>query len=454
MKSFYLSDLSASSGIGIAAFCLLSSWWLSTTFLAWYRLRHVPGPWFAGLSYIWNGWIAYSGKQHQFFVALDEKYGSLVRIGPEVLITSDVELVKRMSATKSSYGKSSWVDGVRFNPYHETMFAVRDPRQHDRAKARLAPAYSGRDTPNLEGAVDQQVNNLISLIRRRYLSEPASGIFRTLPLLNVLSYFTLDVISKVALGTEFGCCASDSDPYSQDQTEKTDMLSSFKVHGLSEGNAQSETLFMFVAGSDTTASAIRVTLFYLMSSPRVYRKLKEEIRGAIREGRASSPITAAQARELPYLQAVIYEGLRMRPVTTGQQAKEVPAGGDTINGHFIPGGTSIAINFSAILGSKALFGPDADVFRPERFIGLSASDLAELRRNVEMSFGHGRWMCAGKPLAFMELQKVYFELLRAFDFQLTEPLSPMRSESYALFRDFGLKVRATVAEDMELLLES
>lgn len=100
----------------------------------------------------------------------------------------------------------------------------------------------------------------------------------------------------------------------------------------------------------------------------------------------------------------------MRPVTTGQQAKEVPAGGDTINGHFIPGGTSIAINFSAILGSKALFGPDADVFRPERFIGLSASNLAEMRRNVEMNFGHGRWMCAGKPLAFMELQKVYFEV--------------------------------------------
>ncbi|RBA13220.1 hypothetical protein FPRO05_13647 [Fusarium proliferatum] len=498
MTFSYVSDPSASSNIGIVAFCLLLSWWLGTSFLAWYRLRHVPGPWFAGLSYIWNGWIAYSGTQHHVFVALDQKYGSLVRIGPQVLLTSDVELVKRMSATKSSYGKSSWVDGVRFNPYHETMFAVRDPRQHDRAKARVAPAYSGRDTPNLEGAVDQQVNNLISLIRRRYLSEPASGVFRTLPLLNVLSYFTLDVISKVALGTEFGCCASDSDPYrfyegldehmplmaltsdvpwiraimysttflkyfgpretdshgigplmNQDQTEKTDMLSSFKVHGLSEGNAQSETLFMFVAGSDTTASAIRVTLFYLMSSPRVYRKLKEEIRDTIREGKASSPITAAQARELPYLQAVIYEGLRMRPVTTGQQAKEVPAGGDTINGYFIPGGTSIAINFSAILGSKALFGQDADVFRPERFIGLSPSDLAEMRRNVEMNFGHGRWMCAGKPLAFMELQKVYFELLRAFDFQLTEPLSPMQSESYALFRDFGLKVRATVAEDME-----
>jgi hypothetical protein len=41
------------------------------------------------------------------------------------------------------------------------------------------------------------------------------------------------------------------------------------------------------------------------------------------------------------------------------------------------------------------------------------------------------------------------QLLRAFDFQLIEPLKPMTSESYALFRDYGLKVRVTAAEDME-----
>jgi hypothetical protein len=69
----------------------------------------------------------------------------------------------------------------------------------------------------------------------------------------------------------------------------------------------------------------------------------------------------------------------------GQQVKEVPAGGDTINGYFIPGGISIAINFSAILGSKALFGANADVFRLERFLSLSSSELAEMRRNVEMN---------------------------------------------------------------------
>lgn len=110
-------------------------------------------------------------------------------------------------------------------------------------------------------------------------------------------------------------------------------------------------------------------------------------------------------------QAVLYEGLRMRPVTTGQQAKEVPAGGDTIGGRFVPGGTSIATNFGAILRSARLFGADADAFRPERFLGLPApAALVEMRRNVELAFGHGRYMCAGKPLAFMEFNKIYFQV--------------------------------------------
>ncbi|CAF3475917.1 unnamed protein product [Fusarium graminearum] len=504
-----LSNYKTPGGAVVALLAFVTFWWLTTTLIAWNRLKHIPGPWVAGFTYAWAGWTEYSGKQHFSFLDLETKYGSLVRIGPELLATSDVEVVRRMSARKSTYRKSSWVDGVRLNPYHETMFGVRDPIEHDRIKTRLAPTYSGRDTPHLESVVDQQVNNLVSLIRRKYVSDPTSGDFRVMSLIKVASYLTLDVISKVGLGTEFGCCASDSDPYgftkavaehmplmamtsgvpwmrnvfcsplflkyfgpkdtdtyglgplikvtndnvrarySQEDGGKRDMLSSLKASGLPEGEAQAETLFLFIAGSDTTAAAIRVTMFYIISSPRVYQKLKKEIRKAIHEGRASSPITVAQARELPYLQAVIYEGLRIRPVTTGPQSKEVPPGGDTINGHFIPEGTSIAINFPAIMGSKKLFGPDADVFRPERFTDLQDPDLAEMRRNVEMNFGNGRWMCAGKPIAFMELHKVYFELLRAFDFQLVEPLKPMTSESYSLFRDHGLNVRVTLAEDME-----
>lgn len=67
---------------------------------------------------------------------------------------------------------------------------------------------------------------------------------------------------------------------------------------------------MIIAGGESTASAIRSILVHTMTTPRVYTKLKAEIKTALDDGQVSSPIQMAQALKLPYLQAVIYEGLR------------------------------------------------------------------------------------------------------------------------------------------------
>lgn len=63
-----------------------------------------------------------------------------------------------------------------------------------------------------------------------------------------------------------------------------------------------------------------------------------------------------------------------------------------------------------------MFGADADIFRPERWLedeeeGSGAEEkVAEMRRVAELVFGYGRWGCAGKMLAFMELNKVIVEV--------------------------------------------
>lgn len=77
---------------------------------------------------------------------------------------------------------------------------------------------------------------------------------------------------------------------------------SFRRHGLTEEECQTEAFFMFVAGSETTASALRIILLYLIATPTAYHRLKMEARNAIKHGRVSSPITAAEGRELQYLQ--------------------------------------------------------------------------------------------------------------------------------------------------------
>ena len=78
-----------------------------------------------------------------------------------------------------------------------------------------------------------------------------------------------------------------------------------------------------IAGSDTLAIAIRATLLYNITNPHMQAALLEELSNAS----ISSPITDVESRKLPYLQAVVREGLRVFPPVTGLILKEVPAGG-------------------------------------------------------------------------------------------------------------------------------
>ena len=87
------------------------------------------------------------------------------------------------------------------------------------------------------------------------------------------------------------------------------------------------------------------------------------------------------------MQAVILEGMRMRPQFTGLVMKEAPPEGDTYNGMFIPGGTRIGHNTFALLRNKDVFGQDAEVFRPERWL----TDDGKLRTDIRIfTFGFGR----------------------------------------------------------------
>lgn len=56
-----------------------------------------------------------------------------------------------------------------------------------------------------------------------------------------------------------------------------------------------------IAGSETTASVMRITLLCLISSPPIYNKLKDAVREAIKSGTITEPISYATAKEIPYL---------------------------------------------------------------------------------------------------------------------------------------------------------
>jgi cytochrome P450 len=93
--------------------------------------------------------------------------------------------------------------------------------------------------------------------------------------------------------------------------------------------------------------------------------------------------------------------------------------------------------------SKNIFGSDAELFRPERFLECDAAERVEMERVVELAFGAGRWMCAGKLVAFTQLNKAVFELLRTFEFQLINPGRPWEEESGVFWQQANLLARIT-----------
>lgn len=94
---------------------------------------------------------------------------------------------------------------------------------------------------------------------------------------------------------------------------------------------------LIVAGSETTATTLSGITNYLIQNPTALQSLVSEIRDAFKE---EKDITNQSVRNLPYLNAVISEGLRLcNPVPIGL-ARLVPAGGSTVCGQWLPGNVS------------------------------------------------------------------------------------------------------------------
>ena len=413
---------------------------------------------------------------------ISQRYGSLARIGPNDVITDDAETLRMINGLRSTYVRSDWYNATAFSHDLNHAFCERDDDLHADRRTKLIPGYSGREIEGMEAAMDNRIEDFCALIERKYLSNDTD--FRPVDLARICSYFTLEVIYTLAFGNTMGFLEKDEDVYgylsNQKQmlpifewlstlpslekflrtpwisrnimpkkTDKTgigllfgfaedavakrrggkykDMLGSFLEHGITDAEAVQESVLQVIAGSDTTASTIRMILFYTMTNPLVYRRLKEELDS---RSTLSTPISDAETRELPYLEACIKEGMRMWPPVVGLMSKVVPPSGANILGHWLPGGTCIGYSAWGVMRKTKTFGADADIYRPERWLEDASSDeaaKAEMDKSLDLVFGYGKNACLGKPIAQIEMRKTVAELLRRFDMSIVRPERPFNS---------------------------
>jgi cytochrome P450 len=171
------------------------------------------------------------------------------------------------------------------------------------------------------------------------------------------------------------------------------------------------------AGSDTTAISLTVVLAHLAIYPDTLATLRRELDEATASGALSDPATFQQAQKLPYLQACIMEAMRVHPAVGAPMTRVVGSQGLRVRGTFFPAGTEVGINPWVIHNNKSIFGPDAHVFRPERWLTVNKEERRVLESNF-LAFGNGPRTCLGKNISMMEMSKVVPQIVRKYDLDI------------------------------------
>jgi cytochrome P450 len=158
----------------------------------------------------------------------------------------------------------------------------------------------------------------------------------------------------------------------------------------------------------------------MIAFPEVQRRAQAELDAVV--GRERLP-TFADAPRLPYVRAMIKEILRWRP-TLALGVPHVATEEDWYEGMYIPKGAICIPNTWHCNHDRAVFGEDADKFRPERHLdehGETIPGPVETNQAGHVAFGFGRRNCVGKDLAtdslFIDMARILWaaKLERARD---------------------------------------
>lgn len=165
-----------------------------------------------------------------------------------------------------------------------------------------------------------------------------------------------------------------------------------EAQALSRGEMDSNAVTFLLAGSETTATTLSGVTFLLLKNPAVYARLVKEIRTTFT---SSSDITIEAANALPYMLACLHESLRCYPPVPTGFPRVVPPGGDSISGHYIPGGTAVYVSQHAANHSERNF-KNPDAFVPERWLDEGKETYADDKKDAWNAFSFGPRNCIGK----------------------------------------------------------
>ncbi|KAJ5939345.1 hypothetical protein N7466_002479 [Penicillium verhagenii] len=166
---------------------------------------------------------------------------------------------------------------------------------------------------------------------------------------------------------------------------------------------------VLVAGSDTTASMLASTIYFLAKYPAVQAKLQQKLDEAIPGG--SAEWSYEQTKSVAYLEDVITETLRLRPSVMVGASRVTPTEGLQVDEVHIPGDVNVFVPIQ-LLQTDERYYEQAKAFIPERWHEKKEMVCEDA---PFFPFIMGPYICPGKNLALMSLRIAVSKLVQRYD---------------------------------------
>ncbi|KAL5499106.1 hypothetical protein ACEPAH_1624 [Sanghuangporus vaninii] len=211
-------------------------------------------------------------------------------------------------------------------------------------------------------------------------------------------------------------------------TDRSDLLGKLQQGRDEQGRPMgvkeltTQALSFLIAGSDSVSNSLCAITYYLAANPLARAKLQKELDEALGVDSSEDPVTTfARVKNLPYLEAVINEAMRVHSTAGLGLPRVVPESGLTVCGKTFPEGTVLSTPMYTVHRDPDVWGVDADVFRPERWFEL---DPVKLQKSFH-PFSFGPRACVGRNLAMLELLIIISSIFRRYDINVEQPDVPL-----------------------------
>ena len=159
------------------------------------------------------------------------------------------------------------------------------------------------------------------------------------------------------------------------------------------------------AGTLTSTHMLAITTYHILANPPAFNTLMKELEEAIPD--PATPCSLQNLEQLPYLGAVINEGLRVSYGSIHRLQRVHPDNALTFRDWTIPPGTPVGMDSLHMHSDPAIF-PEPRNFDPARFLGPEK----EMRQKHLFNFGRGTRQCVGMNLALAEIHMTLATVFR------------------------------------------